>query len=142
MAKDESFDITTGCDLQEVDNAVNQARKEISTRFDFKGVLAEIEYDRQKAVIDVHTADEYKLEAIWQVLSGRLIARNVPLKNIKRGDEEKAGGGTLKQQLTLKASSLPGQTLRTDSYWPSDGLRTLEESRMRPEISIFWSSRQ
>ena len=49
---------------------------------------------------------------------------------------------SLKQQLALKASSLPGQTLRTDSYWPSDGLRTLEESRMRPEISIFWSSRQ
>ena len=111
MAKDESFDITTGCDLQEVDNAVNQARKEISTRFDFKGVLAEIEYDRQKAVIDVHTADEYKLEAIWQVLSGRLIARNVPLKNVKRGDEEKAGGGTLRQEMAL-TQAIDGDTAK------------------------------
>lgn len=111
MAKDESFDITTGCDLQEVDNAVNQARKEISTRFDFKGVLAEIEYDRQKAVIDVHTADEYKLEAIWQVLSGRLIARAVPLKNVKRGDEEKAGGGTLRQEMAL-TQAIDGDTAK------------------------------
>jgi len=111
MAKDESFDITTGCDLQEVDNAVNQARKEISTRFDFKGVLADIEYDRQKAVINVHTADEYKLEAIWQVLSGRLIARAVPLKNVKRGDEEKAGGGTLRQEMAL-TQAIDGDTAK------------------------------
>lgn len=101
MAKDESFDITTGCDLQEVDNAVNQARKEISTRFDFKAVLAEIEYDRQKAVIDIHTTDEYKLEAIWQILSGRFIARSVPLENMKREAEVQAGGSTVKQQITL-----------------------------------------
>ncbi|KAA0237733.1 DUF520 family protein [bacterium] len=84
MAKDESFDITTGVDLQEVDNAVNQARKEIGTRFDFKNVLADIEYDRQAAKLNIHTTDEYKLEAIWQVLSARFVARDVPLKNIVR----------------------------------------------------------
>lgn len=101
MTKEESFDITTGADLQEVDNAVNQARKEISTRFDFKGVLAEIDYDRQKATITVHTADEYKLEATWQVLTQRFIARNVPVKNVKRGPIEKASGGTVRQETTL-----------------------------------------
>jgi uncharacterized protein YajQ (UPF0234 family) len=101
MAKDESFDITTGCDLQEVDNAVNQAKKEISTRFDFKGVLADIEYDRTKATISIHTADEYKLDAIWQALTARMIARGVPVKNLTRGTVEKASGGTVRQTITL-----------------------------------------
>ena len=101
MAKEETFDITTGVDLQEVDNAVNQAKKEIGTRFDFKNVLAEIDYDRNAATLNVHTTDEYKLEAIWQVLTQRLIARNVPLKNLVRGNVEKAAQGTVRQQITF-----------------------------------------
>ena len=104
MAKDESFDITTGADLQEVDNAVNQAKREIVNRFDFKNVLVEIDYDRHAAVINLHTTDEYKLDAIWQVLQQRFVARNVPLKNVKRGNVEKAGGSTVRQQLTLTQS--------------------------------------
>lgn len=101
MAKEESFDITTGCDLQEVDNALNQARKELSTRFDFKGVISEVEYDKQKGAITVHTTDEYKLEAIWQVLTGRFIARGVPIKNLKRGTIEQAASSTIRQVVTL-----------------------------------------
>lgn len=101
MAKDESFDITTGVDLQEVDNAINQAKKELTTRFDFKGVLAEVDYDRKAATIAVHTTDEFKLEAIWQVVVPRFVARDVPLKNIQRGPIEKAGGSTVRQLMTL-----------------------------------------
>jgi cyclic-di-GMP-binding protein len=104
MAKDESFDITTGADLQEVDNAVNQAKREIVNRFDFKNVLVEIDYDRHNAAINVHTTDEYKLDAIWQVLQQRFVARNVPLKNVKRGEVEKAGGSTVRQQINLTQS--------------------------------------
>jgi uncharacterized protein YajQ (UPF0234 family) len=89
MAKDESFDITTGCDLQEVDNAVNQAVREISTRFDFKNVLAEINYDRPKATIALHTTDEYKLDAIWQVLQQRFIARKI-VRDVKDAKFKKA----------------------------------------------------
>ena len=101
MAKDETFDITTGADLQEVDNALNQARKEISTRFDFKNVLAEIEWDKTKAEVTVHTTDEYKLDAIWQVLTQRFIARNVPLKNLVRGTIEQAAQSSVRQRITL-----------------------------------------
>ena len=101
MAKDETFDITTGADLQEVDNAINQARKEISTRFDFKNVLAEIEWDKTKAEVTVHTTDEYKLDAIWQVLTQRFIARNVPLKNLVRGAIEQAAQSSVRQRITL-----------------------------------------
>jgi uncharacterized protein YajQ (UPF0234 family) len=93
--------VTTGCDLQEVDNAINQALREITGRFDFKNVLAEIEFDRAKNQINVHTTDEYKLDAIWDVLLGRLVARKVPTKNLKRGDVEQAGGNTVRQQIDL-----------------------------------------
>ena len=101
MAKDETFDITTGADLQEVDNAVNQARKEISTRFDFKNILAEIDFDKQKADLTLHTTDEYKLDAIWQILTGRFIARGVPIKNLVRGTIEDAASSTVRQKITL-----------------------------------------
>ncbi len=101
MAKDESFDITTGADLQEVANAVNQARKEISTRFDFKGVVAEIDYEHGTTRLVLHAQDDYKLEAMWQVLAQRLVARNVPLKNVVRGTPQKAAGGTVRQEVTI-----------------------------------------
>ncbi|MFN0094340.1 MAG: YajQ family cyclic di-GMP-binding protein [Dehalococcoidia bacterium] len=101
MASQESFDITTGCDLQEVDNAVNQARRELTNRFDFKNVLVEIDYDRTKATLGIHTTDEYKLDAVWEVLQARLVARNVPLKNLQRGQIDKAGQSTVRQQVTM-----------------------------------------
>ena len=97
----ESFDITTGCDPQEVDNAVNQAAREISGRFDFKNVLAEVEFKRADNKISIHTTDEYKLEAIWDALLGRLIARKVPTKNLKREEMQQAGGNTVRQEITL-----------------------------------------
>lgn len=101
MAKDETFDITTGCDLQEVANAVNQAKKEIENRFDFKNMIAEIDYNHGDTKIGVHAQDEYKLDAMWQVLSGRLIARNVPVQNLSRGAPVKAAQGTIRQEITL-----------------------------------------
>lgn len=101
MAKTESFDVTTGCDLQEVDNALNQARREITGRFDFKGVLAELETDHAAGTILIHTADQYKLDAIWDVLLGRLVARKVPVMNVKRAEAQPAAGGTVRQLVTL-----------------------------------------
>jgi cyclic-di-GMP-binding protein len=101
VAKTESFDITTGCDLQEVDNAVNQTRKEITGRYDFKGIFVEIDYDRSAETITIHTTDQYKLDAVWDVLLGRLIARKVPVKNLKRGEVQRATGDTVRQVITL-----------------------------------------
>jgi len=101
MPKTESFDVSTGVDMQEVDNAVNQAKKEISTRFDFKGEIAEIEFDRKNPKISLHASDDFKLEAVWQVLSPRLIARKVPLVNLKRGAIEPASGNTVRQVVDI-----------------------------------------
>ena len=101
MPKTESFDITTGVDLQEVDNALNQARKEITNRYDFKGVLVEIDYDRNAPRITLHTADDYKLEAIWQVMEQRFRSRQVPLKNLVRSKVDQASGGTVRQEVKI-----------------------------------------
>lgn len=101
MAKDESFDITTGCDLQEVDNALNQAKREITGRFDFKGVLADIEADKAKNTIEIHTESQFQLDAIWDVLYGRMVARKVPVKNLQRGEAQPAASGTVRQTITL-----------------------------------------
>jgi cyclic-di-GMP-binding protein len=111
MPKTESFDITTGVDLQEVDNALNQARKEITNRYDFKGVLVEIDYDRNAPRIALHTADDFKLEAIWQVMEQRFRSRQVPLKNLVRGKVDQASGGTVRQEVKI-TQGIDGDTAR------------------------------
>ena len=111
MAQTQSFDVTTGVDLQEVDNAVNQARKEILQRYDFKGKKAEIEYDRKAATLTLSAQDEFYLNAMWQVLQERMVGRKVPVKNLKRGDIQQASGGTVRQEVKM-AQGLSQDTAR------------------------------
>ena len=120
MAKTESFDISTGVDLQEVDNAVNQARKEISNRYDFKKVLAEIEYDRAAPKLNIRSESEFQLNAIWEVMAQRLRARHVPLKNLKRGGVEKASGGNVRQEIPI-VQSIDSDTARKIVKFIKDG---------------------
>ena len=100
MAKDCSFDVVSEVDMQEVDNAVNQAKKEIGTRYDFRGSKAEInlEGDTSKIIGD----DEYKLNAIIDVLKGKMVKRNVAVKNLDYGKVEPASGATVRQVITIK----------------------------------------
>ena len=85
MAKKSSFDVSTGVDLQEVDNAVNQAHKEIATRYDFKGTDCTLKFDREAATIALDADDAYRLQALRQVLRDKLAKRKVPLRNIDEG---------------------------------------------------------
>src|SRR4030095_12774799 len=102
MAATYSFDVTSNIDMPEVDNAVNQARKEIGQRFDFKGSIAAIDLDQKANTLTLTAEDNFKLESVWAVLQTRLIKRNVPVKNMKRGDIEPAAGATVKQVITLQ----------------------------------------
>lgn len=120
MPKTESFDITTGVDLQEVDNALNQARKEITNRYDFKGVKADIDYDRNAPRITIHTADDFKLQAMWQVLEQRFRARNVPIKNLQRGKVDEASGGTVRQEVKI-TQGIDSDTARKIVKFIKDG---------------------
>ena len=97
-----SFDVTSTIEMPEVDNAVNQARKEIGQRFDFKGSIAAIDLDQKANTLTLTAEDNFKIEAVWDVLQTRLIKRNVAVKNLKRGDIEPAAGSTVKQVITLQ----------------------------------------
>jgi uncharacterized protein YajQ (UPF0234 family) len=102
MAKTSSFDVSTGIDLQEVDNAVNQAHKEISTRYDFKGTQCTLDFDRAGGTLLLEADDAYRLEALKGVLREKLARRKVPLKNLDEGTVEEASLGRARQRIGLK----------------------------------------
>jgi len=97
-----SFDITSTVDLQEVDNAMNQARKEVAQRYDFKGSKASMEFDQKESKLVLVADDELRLNALWEILVTRLVRRNVPTKNLTRGAVQAASGGTVRQDVALQ----------------------------------------
>jgi cyclic-di-GMP-binding protein len=111
MAVIQSFDVTVGCDLQEVDNAVNQAVKEITQRYDFKGLKVSVELNRTENRIVLTGPDDFKVKAIWEVLQQKRVRRHVPLRNLKLGKIEPAAGGTVRQQIDLQ-QGIPTETAR------------------------------
>ena len=96
MASNPSFDITTGVDLQEVDNAVNQTRKELQHRYDFRGVEYTLELDRQASEVRLTSADEFHMTALTDGLQGKLVKRGVSLKNVRIGDVEHGAGQSVR----------------------------------------------
>jgi uncharacterized protein YajQ (UPF0234 family) len=102
MATTVSFDITSGVDLQEVDNAVNQARKEVAQRYDFKGSRAAIDLDRAANTLTLTADDDMKMNALWEILQGRMVRRGVPTKNLTPGDIERAANDTVRRVVTLQ----------------------------------------
>jgi uncharacterized protein YajQ (UPF0234 family) len=111
MAATQSFDVTTGCDLQEVDNAVNQAMKEIGQRYDFKGANVQIDFKRNENKLVLHAPDEFKMRAAYEVLQEKMIRRKVPVKNLKLGKIVPAGGDTATQDIDLQ-QGIPIETAR------------------------------
>jgi hypothetical protein len=102
MPAQASFDITSAVDLQEVDNAVNQARKELGQRYDFKGSKAAIDFKRAENLLELLADDTFKMDAVWDILQTRLVRRGVPVKNLKLSDIETIAGGMVKRTVTLK----------------------------------------
>ena len=97
---DNTFDIVSKVDLQEVSNAIQQALKEIHTRFDLKDSKSNIELDKDGIVL--HSADEYKLKAINDILQQKLVKRGVSLKGLTYGAVEPAAGGTSRRKVTMQ----------------------------------------
>ena len=123
MANLASFDITSGVDLQEVDNAVNQARKEVAQRYDFKGSRAAIDLDRAENTITLTADDDFKMTALWEILQTRMVRRGVPTKNLTPGDVERAANDTVRRVVTLQ-QGIPTETAK-------DILRFLKEKKLK-----------
>jgi uncharacterized protein YajQ (UPF0234 family) len=104
MPQTSSFDVTTGVDLQEVDNAVNQAQKEIGQRYDFKGSKAAIDFKRAESMLVLVADDDFKMRALFDVLQSKLIKRGVPVKNLEIGETKPAGGDTVRKEVKLKTA--------------------------------------
>ncbi len=100
MSTENSFDIVSKVDLQELNNAIVQAEKEIENRFDFKGSKSSIKLEKEELV--VLSDDEYKLKSVIDILQTKMIKRNVPIKNMDFGKIEAASLGTVRQRIKLK----------------------------------------
>ena len=123
MATQCSFDITSNVDLQEVDNALNQARKEVAQRYDFKGAKASVDFDAKESKLVLTAEDEFKLNALWEIVHTRLVRRNVPTQNLTRGTVTPAANTTVRQEITLQ-QGIPSEAAK-------EVVKFLKDSKMR-----------
>jgi uncharacterized protein YajQ (UPF0234 family) len=123
---DNTFDIVSKIDLQEVSNAIQQAMKEVTTRFDLKDSKSTIALEKDGIVL--HSADEYKLKAVNDVLSQKLVKRGVPLKGLTYSAAEPAAGGTAKQKITLQ-QGIPIEKAR-------EIVKLIKDSKKKVQASI------
>ncbi len=126
MAAENSFDIACKIDMQEVTNALDQARREISTRYDLKGSKCEVTLE--KTDITVLAPDDMKVKALVDILQSRLHKRGVPLKALTYGDVEPAAGGMLRQKISLQ-QGIPIERAR-------EIVRLIKDTKIRVQASI------
>src|ERR1700734_350819 len=123
---DNSFDVVSKIDLAEVSNAIQQALKEIHTRFDLKDSKSNIELDKDGIVL--RSADEYKLKAVNDVLQAKLVKRGVPLKGLTYGVVEPSAGGTAKRRITMQ-QGIPIEKAR-------EIVKLVKDSKKKAQASI------
>lgn len=127
MASDNSFDIVSKVDIQEVRNAIDQASKEIHTRFDLKNSHSEIRLEGGDT-IQLASADEYKLKAVTEILEQKLVKRGVSLKALTFGKVEPASGSSVRQKITLQ------QGIASDKA--KEIVRIVKDSKKKAQASI------
>jgi cyclic-di-GMP-binding protein len=125
---DNSFDIVSKIDLAEVSNAIQQAAKELLTRFDLKDSKSHIELNEKDNKILLASADEYKLKAVIEILQSKLVKRNVPLKGLIFGTIQPASGSTVRQEITLQ-QGIPIEKAR-------DVVKVIKDSKKKVQASI------
>jgi cyclic-di-GMP-binding protein len=102
MAKSHSYDIASEVDLQEVSNAIEQTKKEIATRYDFKDSKSSVDFDKGEKKISLHTESDFRLKSVTDILHTRCVKRGVSLKALEPQEVERAVGGTVRQTITIR----------------------------------------
>jgi len=123
MAGSNSFDVTTGVDMMEVQNAVDQATKEVAQRYDFKGLKVELTLDAKSKTLTLAAPDGHRLNALWDVVQSKMVKRKVPLKNLKPGKIESAAGSTTRQVVAI-ADGLTAEQAK-------DVVRCLKDAKLK-----------
>ena len=140
MADEFSFDVVSKVDLNVVDECVQVAMKEIANRYDLKGANASIEHDKKAGKLTLAAADEYKVNAVYDILTGRMAKRGLPLKNLERGKIEQALGQTARQVVTVKqgiptdkakeiVAAIKAAKLKVNASIQGDQLRVTSKSK-------------
>jgi uncharacterized protein YajQ (UPF0234 family) len=127
MAQQNTFDIVSKIEHTEVVNAINQALKEVQTRFDFKGSKSNIETEGQEAII-LTSDDDYKLKALDDILQSKFVKRGVPLKGLTYEKIEQALGGTVRQRITLQ-QGIPQEKAK-------EIVKFIKDTKLRVQVSI------
>ena len=141
MAETSSFDVTSPIDFQEVDNALNQARKEIAQRYDFKGARADIDLKVAEKTLTLAADDAFKLGAIWEVVQAKLVRRNVPTKNFSVGDVQPASGGTVRQVITIQ-EGIPSEAAKEIvKYLKEKKIKKVQASIQGDQVRVTSPSR-
>jgi cyclic-di-GMP-binding protein len=123
-----TFDIASKIDLNEVSNAVQQTSKEIQTRYDLKDSKSSVELNEKDRKILLASSDEYKLKAVTEILGQKLVKRNVPLKGLQYGTVIPASQSSVRQEITLQ-QGIPIEKAR-------DIVKTVKDSKLRVQASI------
>jgi cyclic-di-GMP-binding protein len=128
MAADNSFDVTSKVDVQEVKNAIDQTIKEVRTRFDLKDSKSEIKLLEGDEAMELASADEYKLKAVTEILQQKFVKRGVSLKALEYGKIEPASGSSVRQKVTLQ-QGIPGEKAK-------EIVKVVKESKKKVQASI------
>jgi uncharacterized protein YajQ (UPF0234 family) len=141
MATMSSFDVTSEINMQEVDNAVNQARKEVAQRYDFKGSPAAIDLDQKAKTMTLTAEDKFKIGALWEIVQTRMVRRGVPVKNVKPAEIEPASAGTVRQVFTLQVG-IPTETAKEIVKFLKDAkLKKVQASIQADQVRVQAPSR-
>lgn len=136
-----SFDVSSKIDLQEVDNAVNQARKEVAQRYDFKGSKAAIEFNRTENTLTLVADDEFKMRSLWELLEGRLVKRKVPVKNLKLGELQHGANDTVRRVIELQIGIPTDASRAIVKFLKDHKLKKVQASIQGDEVRISSPSR-
>jgi cyclic-di-GMP-binding protein len=128
VAQEFSFDVVSKVDLQEVSNAVQQASKEIATRFDFRGSVSEIEWNEKELALMLTSEDAHKLKSVVDILQTRLVKRGVAVKALDYGKVEDAAGGTVRQVVKVQ-QGIPSEKAK-------EIVRTIKDRKLKVQASI------
>ena len=134
-----TFDVVSEVDLQEVRNAVDQAQREVSTRFDFKGTDSSLELSGQE--FHLHSATEDRLRALVQVLEEKLVRRNVSLKALDPGKVEEAAKGTVRQTIKLSMGVSSDKAKEINKFLKELGLKGVSSQTQGDQIRVSGKKR-
>jgi len=129
MAQQNSFDIVSEVDLQEVDNALNQARKEIAQRYDFKDSKSSIDFNTKEKQIVIISDDDFKLKSVIDIVQSKLIKRSVPIKALDYGKVEPAANSTVRQIISLRVG--------IDKENSKKVVKIIKDSKLRVQAQIM-----